>query len=79
LLHPSEWNWAALRANTIAKCIHFQDAESLRTFKCPDDVHLDARDAPLFTSALVDVFVSRGLFAGRMERSAVFAESVNLP
>jgi hypothetical protein len=50
--HSKALNWDRLAASSGAICIHFRDFPSLREFDCPDNSHLDRRDAPRFTRAL---------------------------
>jgi hypothetical protein len=47
--------WDQLVRRTTAPCIHYQDHRALRDYRCPDDSHLDYRDAVPFTRALAKV------------------------
>jgi hypothetical protein len=40
--------------------LHFADEPALAAFHLPDDSHLDFRDKPAYTKALVDALVRRG-------------------
>ncbi|MBP7745296.1 MAG: hypothetical protein KA383_04135 [Phycisphaerae bacterium] len=53
-LAPRAEYWDRLLARTGAPGIHFEDFPSLSGFDCPDGCHLDSRDAPRFTRALLD-------------------------
>lgn len=63
LYFPKESFWDPFAAGTRAIAIHFRDVPSLSDFECPDLSHLDYRDAPRFTAALVDELVRRGVFS----------------
>lgn len=54
---PRSLYWDRLEKLTKTKTIHFQDFDSLAYFKCPDTSHLDYRDTPRFTNALLDELV----------------------
>lgn len=58
---PKELYWDAWSARTRAVAIHFLDVPSLARFTCPEDSHLDQRDAPAFTAALLDELEARGV------------------
>jgi hypothetical protein len=60
---PKARYWDRLAARTHAVAIHFADYAELRAFACPDTSHLDSKDAPAFTRALVAILVARGVFA----------------
>lgn len=55
-----------------AECIHYEEVPSLRGFRCPEDSHLDERDAPRFTQSLAEELVRRGLL-GRQWRPKSYA------
>lgn len=59
-LLPREQYWDAWAAQTTAHTLHFADEAALAEFKLPDDSHLDFRDKPAYTQALVDALVRRG-------------------
>jgi hypothetical protein len=52
-LHPKIGNWDRFARMASAVCIHFQDAPEMRALNAPDGSHLDYRDSPQFTRALV--------------------------
>src|SRR5262249_52947108 len=52
--HPKAQNWDHFAAASTALCIHFKDLSSMSALRCPDDSHLDAREAPRFTHVLLD-------------------------
>jgi hypothetical protein len=43
-----------LLARTGAVGLHFEDVPAMRGYRCPDGCHLDSRDAPSFTRALLN-------------------------
>jgi hypothetical protein len=51
---PKQNFWDVWAATTSAKTIHFKDYPQLQ-FDCPDESHLAAKDAPIFTEALVKI------------------------
>lgn len=61
-LFPKTQFWDQLAARTHAIAIHFKDDPALAAFECPDTSHLDAKDAPAFTRALLRVLRARGVF-----------------
>ncbi|MEM9701398.1 MAG: hypothetical protein AAF907_02990 [Planctomycetota bacterium] len=61
LNQPRDLHWDRFADLTGAVTIHFQDVPGLSGFECPDDSHLDRRDAPLFTAALLDELELRGV------------------
>ncbi|MFC1765857.1 hypothetical protein ACFL6U_27740 [Planctomycetota bacterium] len=58
---PRQEYWDAFAAQTPAYTIHFQDEPTLEYFYCPDTSHLDRRDTPRFTLALLDILVRDGI------------------
>ena len=58
---PREKFWDRLAESTSALTIHFQDYATLRGFECPDTSHLDYVQAHLFTSALAEILVEKGV------------------
>ena len=42
---------------------HFKDDPVLASFSCPDTSHIDSKDGPRFTRALIDVLIARGVIA----------------
>jgi len=67
-LYPKKKYWDRFAAQSSAVCIHFQDVPGMRGFDCPDLSHLDARDAPRFTDALLDELVRRGVLPAGEDR-----------
>lgn len=61
-MFPKARFWDQLAARTHAVAIHFKDDAELASFQCPDTSHLDAKDAPAFTRALLRVLRARGVF-----------------
>ena len=59
--HPKHEYWDQFAAATCAVCIHFQDVPTLRGFECPDNSHLDYRDARRFTRRLLHELSRRGV------------------
>jgi hypothetical protein len=51
--YPRTDNWDHFARLTSAPCVHFQDVPEMRALVCPDDSHLDYRDSPQFTRALL--------------------------
>jgi len=51
--HSKKESWDRFAALSSGLCLHFRDVASLSKFECPDDSHLDYRDAPAFTRALI--------------------------
>lgn len=58
---PKPLYWDAWSARTHAVTIHFLDVPELAGFTCPEHSHLDQRDAPAFTAALLDELEVRGV------------------
>lgn len=58
---PKAVYWDRLAAGISAVTIHFKDVPSLADFECPDMSHLDRRDAPRFTAALLQELERRGV------------------
>lgn len=52
-LAPREEYWDVLLARTGAAGLHFEDVPGMGGYVCPDGCHLDSRDAPRFTRALL--------------------------
>ncbi len=61
-MFPKAQFWDELAARTHAIAIHFKDDPTLASFPCPDTSHLDKRDAPAFTRALLEILRRRGVF-----------------
>jgi len=60
-MHPRAAYWDRFAATAPAPVLDAMDDPALRAFRLPDDSHLDFRDKPAYTRALVDLLVSRGL------------------
>lgn len=52
--YPRELYWDRIEPLADAPTIHFQDVPGMSGFECPDTSHLDRRDRPAFTLALLD-------------------------
>ncbi|QDT14149.1 hypothetical protein [Alienimonas californiensis] len=61
IVYPKASHWDRLAELTAAETIHFRDVPALSDFECPDTSHLDMRDAPAFTAALLDELERRGI------------------
>jgi hypothetical protein len=59
-IFPRDRYWDPWAARTSARVLHFADEPALSAFHLPDDSHLDFRDKPAYTLALVEVLVRRG-------------------
>lgn len=55
---PRARYWDRFAVATSARTLHTLDHPAMRGFRLPDDSHLDMRDAPGFTSGLVDAMVA---------------------
>jgi hypothetical protein len=53
--YPRATYWDAFAAKSSAHVVHFRDVPAMRDLTCPDEMHLDERDQPQFTRALVDI------------------------
>jgi hypothetical protein len=53
--------WDVFAAETEATSIYFEDYPELSDFTCPDLSHLDRREAPLFTLALIRILEEEGV------------------
>jgi hypothetical protein len=60
---PKERFWDPFARSVGGAAVHYRDHPSLRGFRSPDTSHLDAKDAPRFTAALLRVLEKRGLLA----------------
>jgi hypothetical protein len=60
---PKAQFWDRLARLSRATMIHFKDYPSLSRFECPDTSHIDSKDGPAFTRALIDILVQRGVVA----------------
>jgi hypothetical protein len=61
VIHPPELYWDRFAASVPAPVIDAADVPALSAFVEPDESHLDFRDKPAYTQALVDTLVERGL------------------
>jgi hypothetical protein len=52
--YPRATHWDPWASKTAAKTLHYKDVPAMADLDCPDGSHLDMRDAPGFTNALVD-------------------------
>jgi len=59
--YPKAEYWDNFASKTGATTIHFKDFHKLSQFDCPDTSHLDRKDAPYFTEALVNILESKGI------------------
>lgn len=57
---PKAQYWDRFAAVTRAHTVHFADYPQLSSFHCPDTSHIDSKDGPRFTRALLDILVERG-------------------
>lgn len=62
--YPRARYWDQLAEITGVPTVHFADDPRTAAFSCPDTSHLDQRDAPRFTTGLLDVLAERGLLPG---------------
>jgi hypothetical protein len=51
--YPRTLNWDRFARLIKAPCIHFLDVPEMRSLTCPDGSHIDYRDSPQFTRALI--------------------------
>ena len=58
--YPPELYWRRFAANSPAPVLDAADVPALSAFVEPDESHLDFRDKPAYTRALVDALVARG-------------------
>ena len=58
---PRAQNWDRLLSRTGAVGLHYLDHPELAAFRTGDGSHLDRRDAPAFTRALLRILGDRGL------------------
>lgn len=56
---PKAEYWDRFAAVTRAPTVHFADYPQLSRFKCPDTSHIDSRDGPRFTRALLEILVEK--------------------
>lgn len=62
IMHPPELYWDRFAATVpAAAVIDAADVPELSAFSLPDDAHLDFRDKPAYTRALIDTLSARGL------------------
>ena len=65
---PRRHYWDRFAERTAGCTIHFLDVPALADFECPDNSHIDLRDKPRFTNALLDELVRRGVISARAIR-----------
>lgn len=58
---PKADYWDRFAAVTRAHTIHFADFPQLSSFECPDTSHIDSKDGPRYTRALLDILVEQGV------------------
>jgi hypothetical protein len=63
LAFPQAQFWDPLAARTRAITIHFKDYPELSKFECPDTSHIESKDAPEFTRALLGILERKGVIA----------------
>jgi len=59
--YPKKDFWDVFAKRTSAITIHFRDYPSLANFVCIDGLHLDSKDAPAFTEALVKIIYEQNI------------------
>lgn len=59
--YPRLQYWDRLEGQVGAPTVHFRDLPAAAALKCPDGSHLDQRDRPAFTVALLDELGRRGV------------------
>ena len=57
---PRAMYWDKMAAATTAKTLFTLDVPALRDFPLPDDSHVDYRQKPAYTNALIDALIERG-------------------
>ena len=62
--YPKHQIWDKFAEATSAETLHFKDVPAMCELECPDYSHLDIRDAPGFTSMLLDELVLRNVLPG---------------
>jgi hypothetical protein len=60
--HPRKQYWDRFSQRIHGVCVHAADLRPPKTLVCPDESHLDGRDAPIFTSCLCDYLCERRVF-----------------
>jgi len=63
--YPRKDYWDQVAGLTGAVTIHFKDIEEMESLVCPEGSHLDRRQAPAFTRALVKELLSRDILSSR--------------
>jgi hypothetical protein len=59
-IYPRDLYWDRFAASVPATTLNAADVPALEAFRLPDDSHLDYRDKPAYTRALVDSLVAQG-------------------
>ncbi len=60
-VYPKAKYWNRFAAETNGVPVHYLDVPAMRDLNCPDSSHLDERDSPRFTRALLDELNRRGV------------------
>jgi hypothetical protein len=66
--YPKSVYWDTLAGRTKALTIHFRDYAELSQYQCPDQSHLDYRQAEDFTRNLVRILISKGVLSNNHAR-----------
>lgn len=61
---PRALYWDKMAAASAARTLFALDVPALRDFPLPDDSHIDYRQKPAYTNALIDALVERGFIPG---------------
>ena len=64
-IYPKSQYWDQLAEQTSATTLHFKDIPTMSDFECPDLSHLDYRDVPRLTDALINELETRMVFHSR--------------
>jgi hypothetical protein len=59
--HSKKQCWDRFAQRTTAQCVHFRDCRNLAELRCPDESHLDYRDAGRFTRGLISEVRRQGM------------------
>lgn len=58
---PRETYWDTMAANISAPAIHFEDLPKLAALDLPEYSHIDAKDRQMFTEAIMEELIARGV------------------
>lgn len=61
--HPRQEYWSSFREHCGGEWIHFSDVPALREIDCPDESHVDQRDAKRLTAGLLEELRRRHVLA----------------